>query len=328
MFAVGRREFTTFLGIAAACPQVAFAQRSATPHSVGVLLVGLSPESTEAKQFRLGLRDKGYSEGRDVEIEWRSAKGDYDQVPGLVADLVQRKVDVIVQDSTVGTDITKRATSTIPIVMALVLDPVGSGLVKSLAHPGGNVTGLSMMATELYPKRLQVLKEVNPKLTNVAVLYNPDHPFHVKAVEELKAIAPSLSVRLSVAGARIPEQFASAFSEIAQAKCEALYVVEDPIFFAHRTSVLELAATQGLPTIHELARWPKASALMSYGPDLNDLFRRSATYVDRILKGAKPADLPVEQPTRFELVINLKTARTLSIQVPDKLLALADDVID
>jgi ABC-type uncharacterized transport system substrate-binding protein len=288
MIAVRRREFTTFLGIAAAYPHAAFAQPSASPRSIGVLLVGLSPDSAEAKQFRLGLRDKGYSEGRDVEIEWRSAKGNYDRVPGLVTDLVRRKVDVIVQDSTVGTDITRRATSTIPIVMALVLDPVGSGLVKSLAHPGGNVTGLSMMATELYPKRLQLLKDIHPKLTNVAVLYNPDHPFHVKAVEELKGIASSLSVRLSVAGARTPEQFASAFSEIAQAKAEALYVVEDPIFFAHRASLLELAATQGLPTIHEVARWPKAGALMSYGRDLNDLFRRSAIYVDRILKGAKP----------------------------------------
>jgi ABC-type uncharacterized transport system substrate-binding protein len=202
MFTIRRREFVTLLGGAAVWPLTARAQQPASPRRVGVLLVGLSPESKEAKQLRLGLRDAGYSEGRDLVIEWRSASGDYDRVPALVADLVQSKVDVIVQDSTVGTEMTKRATSTIPIVMALVLDPVGSGLVKSLAHPGGNVTGLSMMATELYPKRMQLLKEVKPQLTRVAVLWNPDHPFHAKAVEELKVIAPSLSIELSLVGVR------------------------------------------------------------------------------------------------------------------------------
>ena len=326
---IGRREFITLLGgAAAAWPLAARAQQTASPRRIGVLLVGLSPESKEAKQFRLGLRDLGYSEGRDVVIEWRSANGDYDRVPELVADLVQSKVDVIVQDSTVGTEITKRATSTIPIVMALVLDPVGSGLVRSLANPGGNVTGLSMMATELYPKRLQLLKDVNPQLTRAAVLWNPDHPFHVKAVESLKTIAPSLSIELSSVAVRTPEQFGPAISGISQEKVQALYVVEDPIFFAHQTTLLELASAARLPTIHELRRWPEASALMSYGPDLHDLFRRAAVYVDRIFKGAKPGDLPVEQPTKFELVINLKTAKTLGLEIPPTLLALTDEVIE
>jgi ABC transporter substrate binding protein len=187
--------------------------------------------------------------------------------------------------------------------MALVLDPVGSSLIQSLAHPGGNVTGLSMMATELYPKRLQLLKDIIPKLTRVAVLWNPDHPFHAKAVEELKSVAPSGSIELSFAAARTPEQFDSAFSDVTQARAQALYVVEDPIFFAHRMALLKLTSAARLPTIHELSRWPEASALISYGPDLHDLFRRAAIYVDRILKGTKPADLPVEQPTKFELVI-------------------------
>jgi len=326
---VKRREFIALLGgAAAAWPLAARAQQAAPPCRIGVLLVGLSSESKEAKHFRLGLRDAGYSEGRDVVIEWRSANGDYDRVPALVADLLRSKVDVIVQDSTVGTEVTKRATSTIPIVMALVLDPVGSGLVASLAHPGGNVTGLSMMATELYPKRLQLLKEVNPQLTRAAVLWNPDHPFHAKAVEELKAVAPSLSIELSFVGVRTPEQFGPAFSDVTRANAQALYVVEDPIFFAHRMTLLKLASTAGLPTIHELTRWPEASALMSYGPDLHDLFRRSAMYVDRILKGTKPADLPVEQPTKFELMINLKTAKTLGLEIPATLLALADEVIE
>ena len=324
-----RREFITLLGGAAATwPLAARAQQVRLPYRIGVLLVGLSPESNEAKQFRLGLRDAGYFEGRDLVIEWRSAHGNYDQVPALVADLVQSKVDVIVQDSTVGTELTKRATSTIPIVMALVLDPIGSGLVQSLAHPGGNVTGLSMMATEIYPKRLQLLKDINPKLTRVAVLSNPDHPFHVKAVEELKSVAPSGSIELSFAAARTPEQFDSAFSDVTQARAQALYVVEDPIFFAHRTALLKLASAVPLPTIHELLRWPEAGALISYGPDLNDLFRRAAFYVDRILKGTKPADLPVEQPTKFELVINLKTAKTLGLEIPPTLIVLTDKVVE
>jgi putative ABC transport system substrate-binding protein len=325
-----RREFITLLGGAAvAWPLAARAQQRVTsPRRIGVLLVGLSPESKEAKQFRLGLRDAGYSEGRDVVIEWRSASGDYDRVPALVADLVQKKVEVIVQDSTVGTEVTKHATSTIPIVMALVLDPVGSGLVKSLSHPGENVTGLSMMATELYPKRLQLLKEVNPQLTRVAAFWNPDHPFHAKAVEILKAIAPSLSIELSFVGVQTPEQFGPAFSDVSLSKAQALYVVEDPIFFAHRMTLLKLASLARLPTIHETRRFPEAGALMSYGPDPYDLFRRAAIYVDRILKGAKPADLPVEQPTKFELVINLRTAKALGLQIPPQLLALADDVIE
>jgi len=325
-----RREFITLLGGAAAAswPLAAQAQKGASPRRIGVLLVGLSPESKAAKQFRLGLRDLGYSEGRDVVLEWRSANGDYNRVPELVADLVRSKVDVIVQDSTVGTEVTKRATSTIPIVMALVLDPVGSGLVRTLASPGGNVTGLSMMATELYPKRLQLLKEVNPQLTSVAVLWNPDHPFHVKAVEELQAIAPSLSIKLSSVDMRMPEHFVPAVSHVIQEKVQALYVVEDPIFFAHRATLLNLASASRLPTIHELRRWPEATALMSYGPDLHDLFRRAAIYVDRILKGAKPADLPVEQPTKFELVINLKTANALGLDISANLLAITDEVIE
>ena len=261
-------------------------------------------------------------------IEWRSANGDYDLVPKLIAELVQARVDVIVLDSTVATELAKRATSTIPIVMALVVDPVGSGLVKSLAHPGENVTGLSMMTTELNSKRLQLLKEVTPKLSRAAVLWNPDHPFHARVVEDLKIIAPSLSLELSFVDVRTPEGFVSAFSEASRARAQALYVVEDPIFFAHRTVLLKLAFSAGLPSIHELRRFPEAGALMSYGPDLHDLFRRAAFYVDRILKGAAPADLPVEQPTKFELVINLKTARALGLDVPIELQQLADEVIE
>jgi putative ABC transport system substrate-binding protein len=212
--------------------------------------------------------------------------------------------------------------------MALVIDPVGSGLVDSLAHPGGNVTGLSMMVMELYPRRLQLLKELIPQLIRAGVLWNPDHPAHAKAVKELRAVAPSLSIELSFAAVQRPEQFDRAFSDVTRANAQALYVIDDPILFAHRMILLKLASAARLPIISDLRRFPEAGGLVSYGPDSYDLFRRSATYVDRILKGSKPADLPVEQPTKFELVINLETAKTLGLTIPDKLLALADDVIE
>jgi putative ABC transport system substrate-binding protein len=316
-----RREFITLLGSAAAWPFAARALQPATsPKRVGFLLVGLSPESKEVQVFRRELRKAGYIEGRNLVMEWRSANG--------VADLIQSNVDVMVHDSTIGTQVAKRATSTIPIVMALLLDPIGSGLVENLAHPGGNITGLSMMATELYPKRLQLLTEIKPQLARAAVWWNPDHPFHPKAVEEIKAAAPSLSIELSFASVRKPEQFAPAFSDITRANAQALYVVDDPIFFAHREILLNLASAARLPTIYETRRYADAGGLISYGPDIHDLFRRAAIYVIRIFEGAKPADLPVEQPTKFELVINLGTAKTLGLTIPDKLLALADDVIE
>jgi ABC-type uncharacterized transport system substrate-binding protein len=291
--------------------------------------VGLSPESKAAQHFRRGLRDAGYIEGRNMVIDWRYAKGDYQRVPEFVNEFVQSSVDVMVMDSTVGTEVAMRATSSIPIVMALVLDPVGSGLIKSLAAPGGNITGLSMMTSvDLNSKRLQLLKEIIPELTRAAVIWNPDHPLHVREVEDLKTRTSSLSIELSFVAVRTPEQLGPAFSEVAGAKAQAVYVIEDPLFFAQRMTLLALASTAKLPTLHDLRRFPEEGALMSYGPDLYDLFRRSAIYVGRILKGAKPADLPVEQPTKFELVINLKTARTLGLEVPWQLQQLADDVIE
>ena len=303
------------------------AQQPPSPRRIGVLLVGLSPEGKEAQEFRQGLRDAGYAEGRDVVIEWRLANGDYDRVPELVADLVQSKVDVIVVDSTVAAQAAKRSTSTIPIVMALVVDPIGSGLVTSLAHPGGNVTGLSMMTTDLTAKRLQLLKEAIPRVARVAVLWNPDHPFHSKVLEDLKMIAPSLSMELSFVAVRTPEQFGPAFSDVSRAHAQALYVVEDPFFFAHRMTLFKLTSKARLPTMHELRRFPDEGALMSYGPNLSDLMRRSAGYVDKILKGAKPSDLPIEQPTKFELVVNLKTAKALGLTIPQSIIERADRVI-
>ena len=325
-----RRTFIALLsGAAFARPGATHAQQAAPPRHIGFLLVGESPDGQAAQQFRQGLRQAGYTEGRDVVIDWRYTQGDYGRVPELTADLIRNRVDVIVEDSTVGTQAAKRATSTIPIVMALVLDPVGSGLVESLSHPGGNVTGLSMMTTvDLNSKRLQLLKELNPQLTRVAVMWNPDNPFHGKAVEDLKTKPPMLSIDLSFIAVQRPEQLDQAFSDISQAGAQGLYVIGDPIFFAYWASLRKLISTAGLPAMYDLRRWPEAGGLMSYGPDFYDLFHRSAIYVDKILKGAKPADLPVEQPTKFELVINLKTAKALGLTVPQPLLARADELIE
>jgi putative tryptophan/tyrosine transport system substrate-binding protein len=324
-----RREFITLLGGAvAAWPFVARAQQNASVRRIGVLLVGLTPDSKPARSFLQGLRDAGYSVGRDVVIEWRLAGGDYDRVPELVVDLVRSRVDAMVMDSTIGTDAAMRATSTIPIIMALVVDPVGSRLVKSLARPGGNVTGLSMMTSDLNSKRLQMLKDVVPGLTRVAVLWNPDHPFHHQIIKDLKAIAPSLSIALSLESVQSTEELDQTVADVRRVGAQGVYVVEDPFFFSASTELLRLTSESRLATMHELRRWPEKGALMSYGPVLDDLFRRAAFYVDRVFKGSNPADLPVEQPTKFELVINLKAARALGLDVPDRLQQIADEVIE
>jgi putative ABC transport system substrate-binding protein len=303
------------------------AQQPASPRRIGILLAVVSPESKEAQAFRQGLLDAGYAEGRDVVIEWRSANGDYARVPEFVTDLVQRKVEVIVVDTTVATRALKRATSTIPIVMSVVADPVGSGLVASLAHPGENVTGLSLMMPDLTAKRLQLLKEAIPRVARVAVLWNSDSPFHTKLLQELKAAATSLSIELTFVNVRRPEEFGPAFSAVSRTRAQALYLNEDPLFTTHRTTLLKLASKARLPTVSGLRPYADEGGLMSYGANYEDMFRRSAGYVDRILNGAKPGDLPIEQPTKFELVVNLKTAKALGLTIPESILLRADEVI-
>jgi putative ABC transport system substrate-binding protein len=277
--------------------------------------------------FRQGLRDAGYAEGRDLVIEWRSANGDYARIPELVADLVKRKVDVIMVETTFATRALKPATSTIPIVVSTVGDPVGSGLVKSLAHPGENVTGLFLMAAEISAKRLQLLKEAIPGLTRVAVLWNPATPWHPKAIADLKAAAPSLSLKLSFVGARTPDEFSSAFSEISRTHAQGLYLMDDGIFYTHRMTLLNVAAKARLPTSYSGRQFVDEGGLMSYAPDFGDMYRRSAGYVDKILQGAKPGDLPIEQPTKFEFVVNLKTAKALGLTIPQSILQRADEVV-
>ena len=303
------------------------AQQPASPRRIGILLGAFSPESEEAQQFRHSLLDAGYSEGRDVVIEWRSASGDYDRLAQLAADLAQSKVDVIVVVSMPAAQAAKRATSTIPIVLAIVADPVTSGLVASFARPGGNITGLSTMTSELSAKRLQLLKETIPRLARVAVLWNPETAFHTKVLEELKAAAPSLSMELSFVSVRTPEEIDPAFSAVSRAHAQALYVIEDAFFFTHRRKLLKLASKVPLPIILWVKEFAEEGGLMSYAASYRDLFRRSAGYVDRILKGAKPGDLPIEQPTKFELVVNLKTAKALGLTIPQSILLRADEVI-
>jgi putative ABC transport system substrate-binding protein len=332
-----RRAFVGSLAALAASstfvfkPQRSCAQQPASPRRIGVLLVARSPEDKEEKAFRQGLLDAGYSEGRDLVIEWRSTNGDYTRVQELVADLVQRKVEVIVVDSTLATQAAQRATSTIPIVMTSIADPVGSGLVASLAHPGGNVTGLSLMAAELGAKRLQLLKQTIPRLARVAVLWDPDNytseKIRDRIREDLKEAARSLSIELKFVVARTPEEFDPTFSAISRAHVQALYVIEDSFLFVHRTTILKLASKARLPAIFPQRQVVEEGGLLSYGPNFADLFRRSAGYVDKILKGAKPGDLPVEQPTKFEFVVNLKTAKALGITIPQSTLLRADEVI-
>src|SRR5262245_13888465 len=287
--------------------------KAQTPISrrVGVLLALLSPDGKEAQAFRQGLRDAGHSEGRDVAIEWRSAGGDYARLPKLAADLVESKVDVIVADITVATQAAKAATATIPIVMAVVADPVGSGLVPNLARPGGNVTGLSIMLAELSVKRLQLLKETMPTLTRVGVVWNPATPWHARAVENLKGAARSLAIELSFASVRTPEEIGPALGAVSRAQAQAVFVVDGPPIFTHRTTFLRLASQARLPVISGERQYPDEGGLISFGPDYEDQLHRSAAYVAKIFKGAKPGDLPVQQPTKFELAVNLRTAKGL-----------------
>ncbi|MBI3527055.1 MAG: ABC transporter substrate-binding protein [Betaproteobacteria bacterium] len=328
-----RRAFTFALTVLIAClglfglASAADSQQPIAPRRIGVLLAASLPEEKVPQAFRQGLLDAGYAEGRDVVIEWRSANGDYNRLPQLAADLVQSRVDVIVVGSTAAAQVAKRATSTIPIVLAIVADPIARGLVASFAHPDGNITGLSAMTEDLSAKRLQLLKEAIPRVARVAVLWNPDAPWHAKVIEQLKAAAPSLSIKLNFVPARTPEEFDAAFSAMRQAHAQALYVIEDAFFFGNRMTLLKLASKARLPIIYWVKEFAEGGGLMSYGASYGDLMRRSAGYVDKILKGAKPGDLPIEQPTKFELVVNLKTAKALGITIPQSILVRADEVI-
>ena len=307
--------------------RTAAAREPGSPPRIGVLLGALSPDSKEAQAFRQGLREAGYFEGRDVVIEWRTARGDYARLPELAADLVQHKVNVIVVQSTSAAHAVKRATSTIPIVMATVADPVGSGLVSNLANPGGNITGLSTMVVDLGAKRLQLLKETLPRVTRVAVLGNPTTSYYPKAIEELRAAARSLRIELTLVRAQAPQDFTAAIAAATRAHTQALYVIDDAFFVSRRGLLVKLATKARLPAIYGFRLYVDEGGLISYGPNYADLLRQSAGYVDKILRGAKPGELPIEQPNKVELVVNLQTAKTLGLAIPESILVRADEII-
>jgi ABC-type uncharacterized transport system substrate-binding protein len=312
-----------------AAPLATEAQQPAQIYRIGYLGPGSGstlPAALDA--FRQQLRQLGYVEGQNLGIEYRWAADRDDQLPSLAADLVRRKVDVIVVEGhTPAIQAAKQATGTIPIVMGVSGDPVKTGLVESLARPGGNVTGLSLLTPELAPKRLELLKEAVPTLARVAVLWNAANPVKVLDWHETQAAASALGLQLQSLEVRGPPDFDGAFDAATRDRADALVVLPDGLINSHRKQILDFAMASRLPGMYPYREFVDAGGLMSYAPSYVDLFRRAAVYVDRILQGTKPADLPVEQPTKFELVLNMKTAQALRITFPPTLLILADEVI-
>jgi ABC-type uncharacterized transport system substrate-binding protein len=309
--------------------EIALAEQSQKVPRIGYLTI--SPFSVNAARFnafRQGLRELGYVENKNIVIEWRSGDGKEDRVPALAAELVRLKVDVIVTGGSGATRLAKEATSTIPIVMSQDNDPVGNGFVASLARPGGNITGLSIVSSEINGKRLELLKEIVPKLSRVAVFGSSSNPGNAQALKEVELAARALKVQVQYLDVLSPDDFETAFRTAKQGRADAILImVSNPIAGTRRKEIAELAAKSRLPTIHNRLEEVEAGGLMTYGVSLSDLARRTATYVDKILKGAKPADLPVEQPTKFELVINLKTAKQIGLTIPQSVLYRADKVI-
>ncbi len=280
-----------------------------------------------AKEFWERLHQLGWVEGQNLVIEERWADGRYERLPALMADVLGRKVDVLVTSGTTAALAAKNATSTVPIVVGAMGDPLRTGLAASLAHPGGNLTGLSLGYAEgMTGKWLQLLQETVPRLSTVAVIVNPDNPIARDLAEEVETIAPARAVKLLLIEARDPKTLARAFEQ-ARRKAQAVLVMPDPVITAHRGQVTALAAKYRLPAMYTLRDFVDVGGLMAYGPDFAVAWRRAAEYVDKILKGAKPADLPIEQPTKFELVVNLKTAKALGITIPESILLRADEVI-
>jgi putative tryptophan/tyrosine transport system substrate-binding protein len=324
---IDRRTFLAGTGATlVAAPLAAEAQQAGKVPRIGVLLFVYAPDADPPQAFRQRLRDLGYVEGQNIVIDWRWVQGKPDRLPDLAVELVRLKPDVVVADFTQSIRAAMHATSTIPIVMMGSADAVGGGLVSNLAHPGGNVTGLSILMEEMSPKRLQLLKETAPRISRVAVLWNPATPWHKPMLKDIDAAAPGLGLHPVTIAVRSRDDFGNAFSEITKAHVDALFVNETMTPPA-RAQLIDFAAKKRLPTMFMNRDYVTAGGLMSYAPDYPEMYRHAADYVDKILKGAKPGDLPVEQPTKFELVINLKTARALGLTIPPSLLQRADEVI-
>jgi len=295
---------------------------------IGFLSLGsASSMASRVDAFRRGLREHGYVEGQNIHVEYRYAEGDQNRLREFAAELVNLKVDVIVTGGTIATRPAKQATNTIPIIMAYDSNPVDSGIIASLARPGGNITGLASLTTELSGKRLELLQQAVPKLSRVEVFLNPSDPGAVTAVKELEPLAKGLGLAVYPFEIRNPEDIDKGFQAATKNRAGALMATGDPITFTHRKRVVDLAIRNRLPSIHGQIQFVEAGALMVYGTDEADMYRRAAKFVDKILKGAKPADLPVEQPTKFEFIINLKTAKQIGRMIPPNVLARADRVI-
>jgi putative ABC transport system substrate-binding protein len=319
-------RFGITLALALLVIQLAHAAPPGKVYRIGYL--GTEPPAPHLWEALLdGLRERGYREGQNLVFERRFSEGHAERFPELAAELVRLRVDCLLVPTTPAALAAKHATQTIPIVITTAIDPVGGGLVASLPRPGGNLTGLSVLAPELSGKRLELLQEIVPGLTQVAVLWNAANPANAAAWHETQAAARALGLRLHAQEVRSPQDLEGAFARMAQARPEALLVLEDSLIGMHRPHITEFVAQQHLPSVFVHKEWVVAGGLMSYGPSLPDLYRRAATYVDKILTGTKPADLPIEQPMKFELVINLKTAQALGITMPPTVLFQADEVI-
>src|SRR5215475_6041631 len=324
-----RRAFITIVGGSIlAAPLVADGQAKKTPR-IGFLATG-SAEYVKSRvtAFEKALHKLGYVDGTSITIEYRYADGRFEQLPSLATELVRLRVDILVVMGAPAAHAAKNATSVIPIVIGNAADPVGTGLVASLARPGGNITGLSDFNLGVVTKRLELLKQVVPTASRVAVLLNPANPTNPPQLKEIQTVAPALGVTLLALEAKGSDDIAPAFAVMKSERPGALLVIGDLMFGTHQRLIAELALKSRLPTIWAWKESADAGGLMSYGTNFEDLYRRAATYVDKILKGAKPADLPVEQPTKFELVINLKTAKTLGLTIPPSVLARADEVVE
>jgi putative ABC transport system substrate-binding protein len=307
---------------------IAQAQQPAKIPRIGFLgAASASANSARIEAFRQGLRELGYVEGKNIVVEYRYADGKSDRLPALAAELIGLKVDVIVSGGAAATRPAKEATSTIPIVMTNDNDPVGSGFVASLARPGGNITGLSTLAPELSGKRMEILREIIPRLSRVAVLASSTQPGYAQALEEMELAAKAFGLKLQHLNVLVPKDIETAFRAAGEARADAVLLLGGSVFVLQRKQIAALAVKSRLPAIHYRQEFVEDGGLMSYATSVTDLSRRAATYVDKILKGAKPADLPVEQPTKFELLINLKAAKQIGLTIPPNVLARADKVI-
>ena len=323
-----RYKVITFLLIILTTAHLAQAQQPKKVARIGFLAgTAASIEKNRIEAFRQGLRELGYVEGKNIVIEWRWAEGKFDRLPDLAAELVRLNVEVIVTGGSTSTRAAKKVTTTVPIVMAQVNDPVGNGFVASLARPGGNMTGLSTLYPEISGKRLELLKEIVPKLSHVAVLGNSMNPGNAQALKEVELAAGAFKVHLQYLDVLSSKDIETAFRAASKGRADAVLVLGGPVVQSHRTQIVDLAAKSRLPATYNVPEFVEDGGLISYGVSVNDLYRRAATYVAKILKGVKPADLPVEQPTKFEFVINLKAAKQIGLTIPQSMLYRADKVI-